>query len=276
MVQPRGGGGAVEDRGCRRTSRSRCAGTSRCCARPTPSAATCSTLATAAAMREAVERLGRDPAGALRGRSPDPTASSPPAPTSARSTTASADENLAYNRRLRAAVNAVAALPMPTIAARQRPRDRRRPRARPRLHCCGSPRPRRSSGCPRCGSGSSRRPAASPGCRPGPPHRRRRAGAHRRADQRRRSEGARAGRRRRPARGGDGPRPRAGASGSPRRRRSRPGDRRQRCATTANLPIADANAARRRPARRAARLAPTAARAPAPSSSAASPKFDGS
>src|SRR5262249_25609169 len=30
---------------------------------------------------------------------------------------ASAEENLAYNRRLRAAVNAVAALPMPTIAA---------------------------------------------------------------------------------------------------------------------------------------------------------------
>jgi len=71
---------------------------------------------TAAAMQAAVERLGRDPhvrcvvivgtdgvfaAGAdIRELG-----------------SASAEENLAYNRRLRASVNAVAALPMPTIAA---------------------------------------------------------------------------------------------------------------------------------------------------------------
>jgi enoyl-CoA hydratase/carnithine racemase len=73
-------------------------------------------IATATAMQDAVDRLGRDPhvrcvviAGtdnvfALGAdiRELD---------------TASAEENLAYNRRLRAAVNAVAALPMPTIAA---------------------------------------------------------------------------------------------------------------------------------------------------------------
>jgi enoyl-CoA hydratase len=73
-------------------------------------------VATATAMREAVERLGRDPhircvviaggdgvfASGADIRELD---------------TASAEENLAYNRRLRAAVNAVAALPMPTIAA---------------------------------------------------------------------------------------------------------------------------------------------------------------
>jgi enoyl-CoA hydratase len=73
-------------------------------------------IPTATAMQEAVDRLGRDPqvralvitgtegvfaAGADIGELD----------------TASAEENLAYNRRLRAAVNAVAALPMPTIAA---------------------------------------------------------------------------------------------------------------------------------------------------------------
>jgi enoyl-CoA hydratase/carnithine racemase len=71
---------------------------------------------TATAMQEAVDRLGRDPhvrcvviagsdgvfASGADIRELD---------------TASAEENLAYNRRLRAAVNAVAALPMPTIAA---------------------------------------------------------------------------------------------------------------------------------------------------------------
>ena len=71
---------------------------------------------TATAMREAVERLGRDPhvrclviagsdgvfAYGADIRELD---------------AASSEENLAYNRRLRAAVNAVAALPMPTIAA---------------------------------------------------------------------------------------------------------------------------------------------------------------
>jgi enoyl-CoA hydratase/carnithine racemase len=73
-------------------------------------------VATATAMQEAVERLGRDPgvrcvviagsdgvfASGADIRELD---------------TASAEENLAYNRRLRASVNAVAALPMPTIAA---------------------------------------------------------------------------------------------------------------------------------------------------------------
>jgi enoyl-CoA hydratase/carnithine racemase len=73
-------------------------------------------VATATAMQEAVERLGRDPhvrclviagsdgvfAAGADIRELD---------------SASAEENLAYNRRLRAAVNAVAALPMPTIAA---------------------------------------------------------------------------------------------------------------------------------------------------------------
>jgi len=73
-------------------------------------------VATATAMQEAVERLGRDPcvrclviagsdgvfASGADIRELD---------------AASSEENLAYNRRLRAAVNAVAALPMPTIAA---------------------------------------------------------------------------------------------------------------------------------------------------------------
>jgi enoyl-CoA hydratase/carnithine racemase len=73
-------------------------------------------VATATAMQEAVERLGRDPhvrclviagsdgifASGADIRELD---------------SASTEENLAYNRRLRAAVNAVAALPMPTIAA---------------------------------------------------------------------------------------------------------------------------------------------------------------
>ena len=73
-------------------------------------------VGTATAMQEAVERLGRDPqvrcvviagsdgvfASGADIRELD---------------SASAEENLAYNRRLRAAVNAVAALPMPTIAA---------------------------------------------------------------------------------------------------------------------------------------------------------------
>jgi enoyl-CoA hydratase/carnithine racemase len=73
-------------------------------------------VATATEMQEAVERLGRDPhvrcvviagsdgvfASGADIRELD---------------SASAEENLAYNRRLRASVNAVAALPMPTIAA---------------------------------------------------------------------------------------------------------------------------------------------------------------
>ncbi len=73
-------------------------------------------IATATAMQEAVERLGRDPdvrcvvicgthgifASGADIRELE---------------SASAEQNLAYNRRLRAAVNAVAALPMPTIAA---------------------------------------------------------------------------------------------------------------------------------------------------------------
>ncbi len=73
-------------------------------------------VATATAMQEAVERLGRDPhvrcvviagsdgvfASGADIRELD---------------AASTEENLAYNRRLRASVNAVAALPMPTIAA---------------------------------------------------------------------------------------------------------------------------------------------------------------
>jgi enoyl-CoA hydratase/carnithine racemase len=71
---------------------------------------------TATAMQEAVERLGRDPdvrclviaggdgvfASGADIRELD---------------AAGTEENLAYNRRLRASVNAVAALPMPTIAA---------------------------------------------------------------------------------------------------------------------------------------------------------------
>lgn len=73
-------------------------------------------LATATALQEAVERLGRDPqvrclviagsdgvfAAGADIRELDE---------------ASAEENLAYNRRLRAAVNAVATLRLPTIAA---------------------------------------------------------------------------------------------------------------------------------------------------------------
>lgn len=73
-------------------------------------------VATATAMQEAVEGLGRDPhvrcvvitgtegifASGADIRELD---------------SAGAEENLAYNRRLRASVNAVAALPMPTIAA---------------------------------------------------------------------------------------------------------------------------------------------------------------
>ena len=73
-------------------------------------------VATATAMQEAVEALGRDPgvravviagsAGVFASGADIRELDS-----------ASAEENLAYNRRLRAAVNAVAALPMPTIAA---------------------------------------------------------------------------------------------------------------------------------------------------------------
>jgi enoyl-CoA hydratase len=73
-------------------------------------------IPTATAVQEAVERLGRDPhvrclviagsdgvfASGADIRELD---------------SASTEENLAYNRRLRASVNAVAALPMPTIAA---------------------------------------------------------------------------------------------------------------------------------------------------------------
>jgi enoyl-CoA hydratase len=73
-------------------------------------------VATATAMQEAVERLGRDPdvrclviagSGGTFAAGAD----------IRELESASAEENLAYNRRLRASVNAVAALPMPTIAA---------------------------------------------------------------------------------------------------------------------------------------------------------------
>jgi enoyl-CoA hydratase len=73
-------------------------------------------VATATAMQEAAERLGRDPhvrcvvltgSGSVFASGAD----------IRELDSASAEENLAYNRRLRAAVNSVAALPMPTIAA---------------------------------------------------------------------------------------------------------------------------------------------------------------
>jgi enoyl-CoA hydratase/carnithine racemase len=73
-------------------------------------------IATATAMQEAVERLGRDPdvrCVVIAGS--DGVFASGADIRELES--ASAEENLAYNRRLRAAVNAVAALPMPTIAA---------------------------------------------------------------------------------------------------------------------------------------------------------------
>jgi enoyl-CoA hydratase len=73
-------------------------------------------VATATAMQEAVERLGRDPdvrCVVLTGT--DNVFASGADIRELES--ASAEENLAYNRRLRASVNAVAALPMPTIAA---------------------------------------------------------------------------------------------------------------------------------------------------------------
>ncbi len=71
---------------------------------------------TATAMQEAVERLGRDPhvrAVVITGTEGVFAAGADIRELE----TASAEENLAYNRRLRASVNAVAALPMPTIAA---------------------------------------------------------------------------------------------------------------------------------------------------------------
>jgi enoyl-CoA hydratase/carnithine racemase len=73
-------------------------------------------IATATAMQEAVERLGRDPqvrCVVIAGS--DGVFASGADIRELES--ASTEENLAYNRRLRAAVNAVAALPMPTIAA---------------------------------------------------------------------------------------------------------------------------------------------------------------
>ena len=73
-------------------------------------------IATATAMQEAVERLGRDPdvrCVVIAGT--DGVFASGADIRELES--ASAEENLAYNRRLRASVNAVAALPMPTIAA---------------------------------------------------------------------------------------------------------------------------------------------------------------
>ena len=72
--------------------------------------------ATATAMQEAVERLGRDPAVrcvVIAGSDGVFASGADIRELEAAST----EENLAYNRRLRAAVNAVAALPMPTIAA---------------------------------------------------------------------------------------------------------------------------------------------------------------
>ncbi|MBS1879921.1 MAG: enoyl-CoA hydratase/isomerase family protein [Actinobacteria bacterium] len=73
-------------------------------------------LATATAMQEAVECIGRD--GGVRcvviAGSDGVFASGADI---RELDAASTEENLAYNRRLRAAVNAVAALPMPTIAA---------------------------------------------------------------------------------------------------------------------------------------------------------------
>ncbi|HEX4729887.1 MAG TPA: enoyl-CoA hydratase/isomerase family protein [Solirubrobacterales bacterium] len=73
-------------------------------------------IVTATAMQEAIERLGRDPdvrCVVIAGS--DGVFASGADIRELES--ASAEENLAYNRRLRAAVNAVAALPMPTIAA---------------------------------------------------------------------------------------------------------------------------------------------------------------
>ncbi len=73
-------------------------------------------VATATAMQEAVERLGRDPdvrCVVLTGTDNVFAAGADIRELES----ASAEENLAYNRRLRASVNAVAALPMPTIAA---------------------------------------------------------------------------------------------------------------------------------------------------------------
>ncbi|HEY2714701.1 MAG TPA: enoyl-CoA hydratase/isomerase family protein [Solirubrobacterales bacterium] len=73
-------------------------------------------METAAAMQEAVERLGRDPqvrcvviagSGGVFASGAD----------IRELDAAGAEENLAYNRRLRASVNAVAALPVPTVAA---------------------------------------------------------------------------------------------------------------------------------------------------------------
>jgi enoyl-CoA hydratase/carnithine racemase len=73
-------------------------------------------IATATAMQEAVERLGRDPdvrCVVISGSDGVFAAGADIRELES----ASAEENLAYNRRLRAAVNAVAALPMPTVAA---------------------------------------------------------------------------------------------------------------------------------------------------------------
>ncbi|HEY2053518.1 MAG TPA: enoyl-CoA hydratase/isomerase family protein [Solirubrobacterales bacterium] len=71
---------------------------------------------TATAVQEAVERLGRDPQ--VRCVVITGTDGVFAAGADIRELeSASAEENLAYNRRLRASVNAVAALPMPTIAA---------------------------------------------------------------------------------------------------------------------------------------------------------------
>ena len=73
-------------------------------------------VATATAMQEAVEGLGRDPqVRCLVIAGSDGIFAS--GADIRELETASAEENLAYNRRLRASVNAVAALPMPTIAA---------------------------------------------------------------------------------------------------------------------------------------------------------------
>jgi enoyl-CoA hydratase/carnithine racemase len=73
-------------------------------------------IATATAMQEAVERFGRDPhvrCVVITGTDGVFAAGADIRELES----ASAEENLAYNRRLRASVNAVAALPMPTIAA---------------------------------------------------------------------------------------------------------------------------------------------------------------
>jgi enoyl-CoA hydratase/carnithine racemase len=73
-------------------------------------------IATATALQDAVERLGRDPhvrCVVISGS--DGVFASGADIRELES--ASTEENLAYNRRLRASVNAVAALPMPTIAA---------------------------------------------------------------------------------------------------------------------------------------------------------------